>query len=547
MKRIHRRRFLEASLLAATALAVPAEKRAAQSNVARAGESGSPKAKTRFLTFAQQAVDILLEKQSAQLGGAPDGVRFITATGRTMRTYGSLGGSKGAYRVARFTTQPLESNPVRLDFGAWPLLEGLTAATGERRYAQRVETMAATFAEHGFETKSGLGYLGVQADFDVVRLQPLPVLGIPQLLFKPEADLPLERLWTASPEKMGRMFKSAYYACVTQPETMAYNRYGPYGFDDSLRKPALKFSPHHSAFALSGACLIHWWCIHHARTGDAESLQWSRRMMEKWRAVQHPESGLIPHYFGTDDRSATSQPPMPYVNYGDSRTAILWLSAARELAGRPDAQPLARELSEMGLRLLRGFARFGYNRESRLFPRWLHLDGRQCRETVRLAFMTQAEKDAALAQNPDLADVPVYVGAGFYSDGPWTQGVHGSHLPFVPHDLAEGAALTSDPALLTAAERIAMDAMEAARMLSSGFTGLEQWTYSATASYIKMMVSLHGATRDRKYLEWASQLADMEMEFLRRERPPGQPEWWRMSFRNHLVDAFLRLHRAIVA
>jgi hypothetical protein len=72
-----------------------------------------------------------------------------------------------------------------------------------------------------------------------------------------------------------------------------------------------------------------------------------------------------------------------------------------------------------------------------------------------------------------------------------------------------------------------------------------QWTYPASASYIKTLLLLRQMTGDRGYLDRAKKLADMELEFLSRPAPASEPEWWRMPFRDGLLEALLLLHQEI--
>src|SRR5262249_16940118 len=150
-------------------------------------------------------------------------------------------------------------------------------------------------------------------------------------LFKPQPDQPIEVLWRVAPEQTTRMFKSSYYGLVTRPETLDYNRYCHYGWSDSEKKPAMAFAANHAGFASIGAILIHWWGFHFSRTGDRDSLGWAQAMADKWQAVQHPITGLLPHWFGGDCAGDPVQPPRPYANNQESRTATTLLKAAREL------------------------------------------------------------------------------------------------------------------------------------------------------------------------------------------------------------------------
>ena len=51
-----------------------------------------------------------------------------------------------------------------------------------------------------------------------------------------------------------------------------------------------------------------------------------------------------------------------------------------------------------------------------------------------------------------------------------------------------------------------------------------QWTYPASALYVQVMQLLHGTTGEDRYLDWARNLVDMEMEFLSQPLPSNRPE-----------------------
>ncbi|MSS71198.1 MAG: hypothetical protein EXS64_06895 [Candidatus Latescibacteria bacterium] len=495
-----------------------------------------------YLEFVKDGVQTLLERQSARLGGRPDGTPCITVSHNFIRTWRTLGKKDGGYYSIRIEGHPLEPEPYRLDMRIWPVLELFSEVTGDPQYRQQVEAMASAFGAHGFDPASGLGYLGTETQFDVLRLRPVYAHspeGTP--IFKPSLSVPLDRLWDATPEKMTRMFKAAYHGLITRPESMAYNRYCAYGFDDRVRKPSMAFNPRHVAFAQTGAFLIHWWGFHFARTGDSESLGWAQRMADKWGAVQDPASGLIPHCFTNERSDADTQPPRLYSCYGEMQTVVSLLRAVREIGKRPEGAALAGQVEAMARRLLVGMAHHGYIPEERVFPHWMYLDGRPCRETVAYCFGTQEEKDEAVKQDPILEEVAVYMGTGFYTDWPSNVGVQNDF----PCHMALGARMTGDVEVLSGARGFAKDLMEAAGRLTGAFNAQGQWTYSASASYIKMLLLLFEATKERNYLDQARRLADMELNFLAQPLPAGQPEWWRMTFRDGLLEALLLLHRAL--
>jgi hypothetical protein len=497
----------------------------------------------RYLNFAQESIETLIEKQAAPWGGSAEGPLCLTITCRTNNSYRSVGAKQGdSYISFWFPAAPFEMEPKRLDLGLWDILDRLALATGEQRYTTMVDAMVKAFVSCGFEPISGLGYLGQEAQFDVETLLPCPIGSYPKPKFKPQADLPLERLWAAAPTSVARMFKAAYRGMITRPETMDFNRWCLYGFDDSQAQPAMEFNPGHIGFAQTGAALIHYWGFHYARTGDSNTLDWAQRMADKWSAVQHPETGLLPYFFGSGEPGTQEMPPAAQCHITDTMTALSLLRARDELMKRPASQPLAKQVEAMATQLLQGIANFGYDDTRGIFPSWMALDtGAYDYTAIWYTFPTQELKDEAVLRDPVLQEVEVFVGPGFYSDGKWSFGVDN----IVPHDIALGALWTGDAVLRERAEFLAARAMEAARQLKSGFNERGQWTCSASASYIRMMLALLDLTGDEKYLENAQFLADQEMEFLARPLPAGQIEWWRHTFRNNIIDAMLELGIAV--
>ena len=497
---------------------------------------------TPYLKFVKDALRTLVDKQSARLGGAPDGALCITITRSTSKTYRSIGGRSGdTYLTYLIPEQPMEMEPYRLDLHIWPILELLSEQTGDPSYRQMALDMADGFAEHGFQPRSGLGYLGYESQFDVVRLEPVGVGGYPAPKFKPASDLPLDMLWAAAPQKMSRMFKSAYYALVTRPETMDYNRFcDVLDFDDQARQQVMKFNSNHVAFAQTGAILIHWWDMNFVRTGDAECLEWAQAMADKWAAVQHPQSGLLPHWFGSDSPNEPVMPPRPYANANDTVTGVELLLAAQELRKREEGRKLADQLTDVALRLLRGIARHGYDPKERIFPNWLRLEGGQAESALWYAFRTEKQREEMAKKDPIFKEVSVFIGQGFYRGAPWDLGV-GNRIPY---DLARAAWMTGDTELRERVAGFAPVIMEEARKLSSEFNEAGEWTYPASASYIKTMLLLYKMTGRGKYLDWAKELADMELRFLSQSLPSGRPEWWRMQFRDSLLEALLLLDAA---
>ena len=494
---------------------------------------------SEYLDFVKLGVETLIERQSARAGGRPDGASCITVTRQSQRTTRNMGGKQGnTWHTFLIQAQPMEQKPYRLDFNVWPVLDLLSEVTGDAQYRRLVDGMADVFAEHGFDPASGLGYLGVQSEFDVVRLQPVPVSSYAEVTFKPAANLPIDRLWAVAPEKLTRMFKAAYYGLITRPENMDYNRYCSYGFDDSAKKPSMAFRSNYVAFAQTGAMLIHWWGYLFARTGDLECLGWAQAMAAKWAAVQHPESGLIPHWFGSDRGDEPVQPPRPHANSGEMMTMVSLLEGEVELRKRPEGVGLADQVGGMARRLLRGMARYGYVPEERIFPQWFHLDGRVQEEAVFYCFRTQAQKDEAVKKDPIMQEVAVFPGTGFYTGWPSYLGAD-NHYPF---DMALGAQMAGDGEALSAARKYADDLMEEAGKQTGPLNAQGQWAYQASASYIKTLLLLRQMTGEQRYLDQAKQLAAMELAFL--SRPvAGAPEWWRLPFRDDLLEALLVLHQ----
>ena len=111
----------------------------------------------RYVEFVGHEVQRLLREQTAPLGGRKDGVQFITVTRPATRGWVSLGMWLGnRYQLVNVPAQEVEIAPTMADLEAWPLLDLLSERTGEPGYGERVDRMAAAFAEYGFDPASGL-------------------------------------------------------------------------------------------------------------------------------------------------------------------------------------------------------------------------------------------------------------------------------------------------------------------------------------------------------------------------------------------------------
>jgi hypothetical protein len=492
---------------------------------------------SRYLEFAKSGIETLIERQSMRAGGKPGGALCITVSHAPCRACLSMGSPSGdSYLTYPVRDRSVETEPSRLDLTSWPALELYSDVTGNPKPKEIVTGMAEVLVEHGFDPASGLGYFGAQADLDVVRLAPMPS----GFTFKPAFGIPLARLWTLAPAQTARMIRSAYYGLITRPETMDYNRYCSYGWDDSQGEHVTPFDSGHVAFAYTGASLIHWWGYAFVRTGDRDCLARAQAMADKWEAAQHPQTGLMPAWFGADRGDLDTMPPRPYLRPSDAMAGVFLLQAAEEWRQVPEGANLADQLRGMGERLLVGLGRYGYDAETRTFPQWVNLDGSIRKEITWYTFYSQEQKDEAVRRDPILEDVEVFAGDGFYR-ARQTSVLTGCSFAY---HVAVGAMMTGHEGLRARVREFADIAMEEASKLNSEFNELGQWTYPATSHYIKMLLLLFGMTNEGQHLDRARQLADRELEFLSRPLPEGQPEWWRLPARNLLLEAMLLLHQA---
>src|ERR1051325_1669937 len=103
-----------------------------------------------YLQFVRGALDILLERQSARLGGQPDGAICLTGSDLIHKSYLARGRKEdGKYRTYWFPEKPMEIQPTRLDMDLWSILDSLSDLTGERRYREMVTAMSEMFGRHG--------------------------------------------------------------------------------------------------------------------------------------------------------------------------------------------------------------------------------------------------------------------------------------------------------------------------------------------------------------------------------------------------------------
>jgi len=512
--------------------------------------TGLPDKSSRdYLAFVTQTVERLIEHQSATLGGEVGGARFITVSRALNRSYRSIGFKKddGSYQNFWFPETPMDYEPFMADFESWILLDRLSELTGDARYRNLTSAMADAFARNGFDPQCGLGYLGEEAGFDALHMRNVAAKArAPMPEFKPKntgtyPQLPLDRLWAHAPEQTHRMFRAMFFGLVTDAASMDFNRFCPFTFKDADQRPALTRNPGHCGFDTAGGRMIHWWSSCFARTGDTDCLGWAQQMADKWRAVQHAESGLIPNFFGGE--ASDEGAPMPVGRWAETRgaalTATSWIDAAAELRKRPGGGPLAEQLTQMALKLALGVARHAYDPERRVFRNHLHLDGRPYVETARYTFRTQVEKDAAVRLDPVLQQVKVYDGSGFYQPCSYWEHCAGVSVPLW---IAQVMAATGDGELTAILRGWARDIIEESRNQQAAITGEGAWTFRASGEYVRLLVLLYQTTKDAHDLDAAREIADRELAGLEQV---GYPEWWRMPERTALLDGLLALHEAL--
>ena len=499
------------------------------------------------LEFVTEAVEKLLDHEVKRLGGSPRGTRFITVSRRSGRSYRSLGHKDGdEYRTCWFPEKPFEYDAFRADHEIWSVLDRLSDLTGEPRYRDLVTAMLDAVAEHGFDPRSGLAYLSEESDLHVPENRVCPSKSTStRPSFKPRNSghnpgMPLERMWERMPAQLRRCYRAMYHGLITDPTCLDYNRFCMYGFSDAEAKPSLHKNAGNCAFDTAGGRMIHWWSSCWAHAGDADCLHWAQRMTDKWQAVMHPTTGLIPNFFGAAgwQPGADQMPGKWAETRGSALTAVSWLEASQELSARPGAESLQTRLADMALHLARGVADHVYDAEQHRFREHLRFDGGPYEDTARYCFRTQAEKDAAVREDPRMAQVIVYDGAGFYRHPNYYEQCVGSSIPF---HLTQVAAATGDAALIEHAARFAADAVEEARQLDGAFTPEGRWTFRATGWHITMCILLQRATGDGKYLDWAAELAEREISALRQVTCP---HWWRLRERSTFLAALLELHAA---
>lgn len=498
----------------------------------------------RYLDFVLQTMDTLWEQQSMRISGSfyPTSPLCLAITSLTNRGYMSMGASTGSsFYAFPFPEKTPDERATRLDLTSWPLLERLSAVTGDPRHAAALDEMTDTFALYGFDPRSGLAYWGQEAEFDVVFMGPGTNWGRWMPKYKPAEDLPRETMWRIAPEKMARMSKAAFYGLITDPGNMDYNRFCPYGFDDSRREHVMDWHAGHRAFATTGAWLIEDWVDHHCRTGDPETLDWARRMTDKWAVAQDAGTGLLSHFYGSAGPEQTTMAAQTYCDVSDSQTGLTLLRTGVQLAAHGGDPALAEQLQDMGRRLVAGIARFSYNEATGLFAQYLRLvDGQEPTDTMQYTFRSQEQKDYWVKIDPLAEEVAVFEGFGFYHSGVWSDGTFFA----LPLHTARAAVLTGDGYLFERAQYFADRIMEAAAELEGHFNTIGQWTYDATAGYIETMLVLRDLTGEDEYLNRARKLADRELEALARLPADDFPQWWRMPYRNRPLAALLELHVA---
>lgn len=499
-----------------------------------------------YLAFAKKAVDAIVHHHSRPFREVPDGTPFVTVTRPVTRGYRSLGYKEnGVYRTYWFPERPFEFDTFRADHEMWPILDMLSDATGDPEYRESVDGMLGVIAEHGFDPRSGLMILSQECDFDV-RTGSAHSKGASDVpKFKPLnsgncPELHLSRMWPCMSAQLQRCFRSMFHGLITDPQNFDYNRFCGYDFDDRAGQHSLVKTPSHCAFDTAAGRMIHWWSSCWRHTGDEDCLRWARRMTDKWEAVQHPESGLIPNFFGAAAYApGEDQQPGEWVETrGAALTAACLMQAVAELRHRETAAAFVAQLERMASRLALGVARHAYDARRRIFLEHLELDGTPWQGTARYCFATEAEKHEAISRAPEMAQVQVYVGAGLYRNPNYYEHCAGTDIPF---QLAQAASLqcAPPPELVERLVAVADDAVDESRTLDGAFTPEGRWTFRASGQYIKLCLLLAEMSGEKgRCLSWARELADRELCVL---AEVGCPEWWRLRERATLLEALLRL------
>ena len=507
-------------------------------------KSTAPVSRQDYGAWLRGVVDRILELQTVLLRGESGGAPCVTTDLPARLGYRSLAYREGnTFRTGRFPGQPFDYETFRMDHEIWPVLDGLSALTGEPRYRELVDGMLEVLKREGFDPRSGLLRLGEESDFDVLRAdvcaKPSPryVPTFKPVNSSPRADMHLDRFWKHLPTRTHRWLRATYYGHVTDPASMDFNRVTFYGFDDSAHKPALARDASFCGFEGCAASLIRFWVSCWVHAGDRECLRWARQMTDKWRAVQHPETGLAPNFFGAAaPGDGDAQQPGDWAEARNAAQAAgLFLRAAADLRRRPGADALAADLQDMGRRLAIGVARHSYDPAKRYFHEHLHLDGRLYEHTARYCFRTQVDKEAAVLIDPLMEEVPVFSGVGFYRNPNFYDHLAGTNIPY---DLAGAALLCPEDALVGPLRAMAAAAVTEADALEGAFTPEARWTFRATGWYIEMCLRLFQITRDPLHRDQAKRLADREIAALETVR---HPDWWRLRERTIFLDALLHL------
>ena len=502
---------------------------------------------SEYLDFAEATVRELSEHQSRRFAHAPNGELCFTISGPVFRTYHSLGERRGkSFQIYVFEECRPAGVPTGMDLTIWPLLDELATLTRDSTYGELVEGMVGIFADYGFDPRSGLPYWGVECELDVACPGAKPTRGAAEARFKFGPDLPYERLWERAPEKLARGLRSSYYGLVTRPETMDFNRFCYYGFDDRNRSPSLGYNPFHVAFASAAMWAVEGWLFLASTTGDGEALGWAKAMLDKWENHQSPDTGLIPHFLGAKKEGETSQTAQPYANQQDAHIAVDLLKVASRLTAERVGDDVLSQLERIALRLIRGIATHAYDADRRVFNNWLHVETGVVHTAAYVYhFHSQEQKQQWQRIDPAVSEVAVCPGPA----------VFGSKAPSftctdsVISSLAKAVDYSSDAELASMLKEYARLVMVRRQEFDGCVNEKGHWTFPATGAYIRAMLSLAWHTGDRSYVDNARLLADREIAGLTTfQADPEQQattDWWRMPGRNDFLRSLLLLEQAL--
>jgi pectate lyase len=174
------------------------------------------------------------------------------------------------------------------------VLDGLTAATGDKRY-RNAAVSATKYSFENLRAPNGLLYWGGHCCYDALGDRTVGESRNQE--FKHHYPY-YELMWQVDPEATRQLIEASWAAHVINWENLDFNRHGPYDkavgevWDNEYKGGKAPFAGKGLTFMMSGIDLVYAAAQLGRLADDEEPLVWSKRLARRYVDVRHPVTGL---------------------------------------------------------------------------------------------------------------------------------------------------------------------------------------------------------------------------------------------------------------